>query len=307
MQLLFLKYSRDDETQADQLGFRYALSDGYDVRQMVPMFQMLGGLDQLSGTGRLPEWQSTHPSPENRVADVQGLLAKNTVDLDNKTLGREAYLRLINGMVYGVDPRQGYFEGTKFLAPDLRFQFQFPEGWMTQNSADAVVAASKDQDAIIELRMVAGSAADASKTFFASQSVAQAGSATSGNVHGLAAMQGGFTAQTSGQAAVKGLATFIEYAGTTYQVLAYSLTDKFAGYAPQFSATSSSFDKLSDPSALDVKPMRLHLETVPRSMTLEQFNAQFPSSVSIEEIALINGVQKGATLQAGQTVKRVVK
>jgi len=39
--LLFLKFSRDDETQADQLGFRYALADGYDVRQMVSVFQML--------------------------------------------------------------------------------------------------------------------------------------------------------------------------------------------------------------------------------------------------------------------------
>jgi predicted Zn-dependent protease len=307
MQLLFLKYSRDDETQADQLGFKYALSDGYDVRQMVPMFQMLSGLETLSGTGRLPEWQSTHPAPENRIADVQDLLAKNTVNLDNKTLGSASYMRLIDGMVYGADPRQGYFEGTNFLQPDLKFQFQFPSGWMTQNSADAVIAASKDQDALIELRVVPGTATDASKTFFATQGVVQAGTATSGNVHGLGALQGGFTAQTSGQVAIKGLATFIEYGGNTYQVLAYSPTDKFAGYASQFAGASSSFDRLTDPRALDVKPMRLRLETVPRSMTLEQFNAQYPSTVSIEEIALINGLQKGTTLQSGQTVKRVVK
>jgi len=307
MQLLFLKYSRDDETQADQLGFKYALADGYDVRQMVPMFQMLGGLETLSGSGRLPEWQSTHPNPENRIADVQNLLAKNTVSLDNKILGREAYLKMIDGMVYGADPRQGYFNGTNFLQPDLKFQFQFPSGWMTQNSADAVVAASKDQDALIELRIVPGGAADASKAFFASQGVAQAGSATSGNVHGLAALQGGFTAQTSAQAAIKGLATFIEYGGSTYQVLAYSPADKYAGYESQFAGASSSFDKLTDPNALNVKPMRLQLETVPRAMTLEQFYSQYPSSVPVEEIALINGLQKGTTLQAGQTVKRVVK
>jgi predicted Zn-dependent protease len=307
MQLLFLKYSRDDETQADQLGFKYALADGYDVRQMVPMFQMLNGLETLSGAGRLPEWESTHPNPDNRIADVQNMLAKNTVNLDGKIVGQSAYLKLIDGMVYGADPRQGYFEGTTFLEPDLKFQFQFPTGWMTQNSADAVVAASKDQDALIELRVVPGSASDASKAFFASQGVAQAGSASSGNVHGLAALQGGFTAQTSGQVAIKGLATFIEYGGNTYQVLAYSPTDKFAGYEPQFSGSSSSFDKLTDPNALNVKPMRLRLETIPKAMTLEQFYSQYPSTVSIDEIALINGVQKGATLQAGQTVKRVVK
>ncbi len=235
------------------------------------------------------------------------MLAKNTVNLDDKTVGQSAYLKLIDGMVYGADPRQGYFEGTNFLQPDLKFQFQFPSGWMTQNSADAVIAASKDQDAMIELRIVPGNSAAASKAFFASQGVAQAGSASSGNVHGLAALQGGFTATTSGQAAIKGLATFIEYGGNTYQVLGYSLTDKFAGYEPQFTSASSSFDKLTDANALNVKPMRLRLETVPKAMTLEQFNSQYPSSVSIEEIALINGLQKGTTLQAGQTVKRVVK
>jgi predicted Zn-dependent protease len=41
LELMFLKFSRDDETQADQLGFRYALADGYDVREMVSVFRML--------------------------------------------------------------------------------------------------------------------------------------------------------------------------------------------------------------------------------------------------------------------------
>src|SRR5205814_2499754 len=44
LQLLFLKFSRTDETQADELGFRFMTKAGYDPRQMLPLFKMLGGL-----------------------------------------------------------------------------------------------------------------------------------------------------------------------------------------------------------------------------------------------------------------------
>ena len=46
MQLLFLKFGRDDETEADLLGFRYMMKDGYDVRAAGDMFRTL---DRISG------------------------------------------------------------------------------------------------------------------------------------------------------------------------------------------------------------------------------------------------------------------
>jgi predicted Zn-dependent protease len=75
LSVLFLKFSRDDETQADQLGFGYALADGYDVRQMVDVFKMLDSEEKLGGGGRLPEWQSTHPDPGNRIKATQTRLS----------------------------------------------------------------------------------------------------------------------------------------------------------------------------------------------------------------------------------------
>jgi hypothetical protein len=41
-------------------------------------------------------------------------------------------------------------------------------------------------------------------------------------------------------------------------------------------------------------------------MTLEQFNSQYASSISADEVALINGIGKTDQLRPGQTVKRVV-
>src|SRR5690606_26348731 len=41
LQLLFLKYGRDDERQSDELGFRYMLETGYDVEQVDDVFRAL--------------------------------------------------------------------------------------------------------------------------------------------------------------------------------------------------------------------------------------------------------------------------
>jgi predicted Zn-dependent protease len=302
--LLFLKFSRDDESQADQLGFRYALADGYDVRQMVNVFQMLQQQEQLSGGGRLPEWQATHPDPGNRIKATEQRLAAVHEDLNAKKVGEEEFLRVIDGMVYGDNPRQGFFQGPLFLHPDLKFQFRFPDGWKTQNASDAVTAVSSAGDAAIELRVVPGTSAAASSQFFAQQGLT-AGRVSQRDIHGFPALTGDFTAQTD-QGPVQGTATFLEYGGSTYQVLAYTTSARFGTYSPEFQRSIASFDRLTDSHALAVQPMRLHLVRAPRSMTLEQFNTQYPSSIPAAEVALINGIGTTDQLRSGQTVKRVV-
>lgn len=302
--LLFLKFSRDDESQADQLGFRYALADGYDVRQMVSVFQMLDQQTTMSGGSRLPEWQATHPNPGNRIQATEQRLAALNENLDAKKVGRNEFLSVTDGMVYGENPRQGFFRGPLFLHPDLKFQFQFPDGWKTQNRSDAVVGVSAAQDAIIVLQGVPGTAAEASQKFFSQQGL-EAGSVSQSKVHGLPARTGDFSAQTD-QGSVRGIATFIEYGGTTYQIMAYTPGDKFNTYGAIFRRSLTSFDRLTDPAALAAQPMRLRLTRAPRAMTLEQFNTQYPSSVSLDEVALINGIAKTDQVSSGQAVKRVV-
>ena len=86
--VLFLKYGRDDESQADALGFRYALNDNYDVRRMVDMFETLQRVSATAGQ-RIPEWQSTHPDPGNRISATEARIKRVTVPLDGKKVRRE--------------------------------------------------------------------------------------------------------------------------------------------------------------------------------------------------------------------------
>ncbi len=117
-QLLFLKFGRDDETQSDKLGVEYSTQIGYDAKEMAGFFNTL---DRLSGgpEGRVPTFLSTHPNPGDRNVKV----AKMATDLQSKAPGkkynvnRDSYLRMIDGLVYGEDPRQGYVEKDNFYHP----------------------------------------------------------------------------------------------------------------------------------------------------------------------------------------------
>ena len=67
-QLVTLKFTRDDETEADKFGVCFMNEAGYDPNEMVSVMQIL----QASETGNQPpEFFSTHPSPANRIQQIQ--------------------------------------------------------------------------------------------------------------------------------------------------------------------------------------------------------------------------------------------
>lgn len=303
--LLFLKYGRDDEAQADELGFRYSLGGGYDVREMLDVFRTLQRVSAQSGGSGLPEWLSTHPDPGNRASATQQRLDTLKTSLSGKTVGRDQYLRMVENMVYGDNPRQGFFRGGLFLHPDLRFQLEFPSGWQTQNSSSSVAALSPAKDAIIQLTLAGTKApADANTEFFSQQGV-RALQTNRTAINGFPAVSSAFEAQTQ-DGAVRGVVTWLSYNGNTYQILGYTAAAKITSYDQDFLRAASSFRQLTDQSALNQQPKRVQLVRVPRAMTLEEFYQQYPSTVPIEQIALINDLQAGQTIAAGTTVKRVV-
>jgi predicted Zn-dependent protease len=226
LQLLFLKYGRDAEHQADDLGFRYALGQNYDVRAMADVFRSLERAGQASGQSPLPTWLSTHPFPQERIERTNARVAALTQPLTNATIGRDGYLDAINGLVYGVNPRNGFFRGSLFLHPDLRFRIEFPQGWQTQNLAQAVMAGSPQNDALIQLTLAQG-APDAAARQFAAQQGLTATAPTRESIGGLPASVVQFEAQTE-QGVLRGLAVFLSYGGNTYQLLGYSTAARYA-------------------------------------------------------------------------------
>jgi predicted Zn-dependent protease len=64
-QLLALKFSRTDETEADDYSVRYLLGTEYDPQGAKYFFQ------KISGSATIPEFLSTHPNPDNRVLNIE--------------------------------------------------------------------------------------------------------------------------------------------------------------------------------------------------------------------------------------------
>ncbi|MDZ7876548.1 MAG: M48 family metalloprotease [Saprospiraceae bacterium] len=151
LQLMFLKFSRDHESQSDKLGVEYSSKLGYDAHEMAGFFNTLGRLSAgEDGAQRIPTFMSSHPDPGDRYTKVKAM----ATDFQLKNQGtyrteRESYLRLIDGIVYGEDPRQGYVESNTFYHPELKFQFPIPTGWKHVNTPSQIQMASPDQKAMM--------------------------------------------------------------------------------------------------------------------------------------------------------------
>jgi len=309
MQLLFLKFGRDDETEADMLGFRYMMKDGYDVRAAGDMFRTLG---RISGGAaqRLPEWQSTHPDPDNRVKRAEqraDSVQQAGRSMSGATLGRESYMKLLDGFVFGADPKQGYFKNGVFYHPDLKFEVTFPAGWATQNKPEGVMALAPQQDGGVQLRLAGKgtSASTAANSFFSREGIT-AGNTSNAPINGLTASSGDFRAQVDDGSVIQGSAAFIEYGEYTYMIMGYTLPDRTQNLQA-IRQVARTFKPLTDPAYLNVQAARLNTVKVPKEMTLEQFNRQFPSSIPLTQLAAINGVDgASSTLRAGQLAKQVV-
>ena len=306
LQVLFLKFSRDDESQADKLGFAYMANVGYDARQMVDVFKTLNRVSSLAGGGKLPEWLQTHPDPENREKAAAQRLVELKVDWSKAKVNRDEYLAVIDGIVYGEDPRQGYFQGSRFLHPELKFQITFPAGWQTQNTPQAVAAVSPKQDAIVQLAAAGKMSPDeAAQKFFGQQGI-QRGQPAEVTVNGQRVPASYFAAQTQ-QGQVAGLIAFVAYNGTTYALVGYTSAQTLQQVDSIIKSFMGSFAPLTDPGALSVQPAKIQIVRLDSDMTVEQFNQRFPSNLKLEELALINGFDdKNGSMKAGQKYKRVV-
>jgi predicted Zn-dependent protease len=302
--VLFLKFSRDNENQADELGVRYSSRANYDSRQMIEVMKVLDKITAQSGS-RLPEWLATHPNPGNRIEHINAVIAQTKADLTGAVVNRDGFERRLDGMIFGMNPREGFFRGSEFFHPDLRFRITFPNGWQTFNAKSAVAAQSPQQDAIIELTLAQGSNADqAARSFLSTQGV-QAGTLTRANINGLPASQAPFAASTQ-SGTLRGTAVFVEYGNNVFQLLAYAPEASWPARQSEAQRAVASFGPLNDPAILSVQPQHVSLITLDRRTTIAELARQRPAPVSVAMLALINQVDENTPLEPGRIVKWVV-
>lgn len=302
--LLFLKYSRDDETQADELGIRYATRAGYDPREIPATYAMLKKMSEKEGQS-IPGYLSTHPDPGDRETRTRDLAARAVAGKPGPfAVNANEYKQPLAGVVYGDDPRQGYLDGSRFYHPEMHFQMDFPEGWKVDNGRAAITAAAKSG---------AGMQVTVEKATVASPgdyppSLAQAGKITSfagqaETIGGYAAWSGTLTLP-DGQGGQRSLlaAWIRREPGQFYQFLGGPATD--AGTRLLFLNSVRSFRNLTDPARLAVKPDELAIRRADGKTPLFKLIKDTDAATLAEsDVAWLNGIDAGSRPRDGFLLK----
>jgi predicted Zn-dependent protease len=313
MQLLFLKYSRDDERESDRLGVEYTAKIGYDSQKFGEFFQLLERMNLASEHGGIPTLLSTHPDPGDRHGTVTELAKvwKDSLGPQDWKVNTNSYLQMIDGMVYGEDPRQGYVEGNTFYHPELKFQFPFPRNWQLENSPMQVRMGPEDGNALMIFTFARGNSLDEATQGTLQQMELNVSASRRVTINGMPAVQtvSSQTTQnqnTGEQQTISVLSTFIDDGGTYYVFHGVSLLQNFENFRSDFESTMNRFAKLTDRSKIDVNPERIVVRRVDQSGSLANaFRSMGVPQDKLEEFSFLNNMQLSDRVEAGQYVKIV--
>lgn len=303
IQLLFLKYSRDDERQADRLGVEYARKSSYNPGKMIDFFSSLQKMGDLSGGHSLPGFLSTHPLTSDRIKNTQAMITET----DRRLYVRQQdYFNQIDNMVYGEDPRQGFIEGNSFYHPQMKFTFSLPEGWKIQNTPSQVTLVPESQKAAVILQAEKSSAnlreyAENKSSSLEGRKLIQEQSLT---INGMSSFQRFYDLVREDQQDLRVRISFIKYGANIFTFTALSSRDDFDEYGSDFSSLIGSFNKLKGKKYLNRQPKRLKLIKADGGKTLQ---AILQSAGMDKELwprfAIINTMELDQTLQPGQLIK----
>jgi predicted Zn-dependent protease len=305
--LLLLRFGRDAERQSDDLGVQYSSKVGYDARQMGRFFNTLERLQNQSGAAGIPSFLSTHPDPGDRQVTVNKLAVakQQKLNLTDPKINRESYLQLIDGIVYGEDPRQGYVENNKFYHPELKFEFNVPSGWKHQNSPSQFQMADPTGKGMVLLTLGSGNTTrEAAQKALTDYKLDQISIADI-KVNGLDAARLD-ARQVSEQSTLRILGYFINHGSYIYNFLSVAVESDFPGFENSFTNILQSFKNLTDPSKLNRQPQRVRIKTVPTTGTLRNALQHFKmQEAKMEELAILNGMQLSDTVDALSLIKIV--
>jgi len=307
--LLFLKYSRDDERQADALGVEYAAKGGYDTYRMADFFVTLQRQETLSGAGggsALPEWFSTHPSPVDREAAVRAQTAqwRNKLPAQAYRINRDNYLARIDGMTFGDDPRKGFREGEWFYLPQQQVQFRIPSQWSFEREGSQAQMVHPQKAGAIIFGQQAGRVDELASQFVSKmQATVQENAIRS--VNGLQARRL-VSIVTEGQQRSRIVSYFFQKGNEVFMF--HGLADEagFSRVLASLEQPALSFAPLTDREKLNRLPKKLIVRQIGKASTLETALSDFQVDRELwPRIAWMNEMQLSDRLQPGQRIKIV--
>lgn len=154
-------YGRDHELEADRLGAEYLAKSGYDPEAMLEVVGILKNQETFEVAvarqeGREPNVYhglfSTHPDNDTRFQEVVNAAKKYRTGTTPR-IGREHFLRTLDGLSFGDSEREGVVRENRYFHKELDFALTFPQGWRIDNRADKIVATPKTGDGLVQMSL----------------------------------------------------------------------------------------------------------------------------------------------------------
>jgi predicted Zn-dependent protease len=311
---VFLKYSRSQEFEADELGVRYIAGAGYDPTASSTFLASLGAATSLESraAGRndersTPSWARTHPLSEDRVRRATANAQKSGM-VGRGTRNRDQFLAQIDGLMVDDDPKQGVIEGRNFVHPDLRLRFSVPTGYGMQNGARAVSIVGQQGQAQFGTGTFNGNLGNyigqAFQSVVGQQAQVSPSQPRSTTVNGIPAAYS--TARVATQNGQVDLTIFAYQwdSNTAYHFAI--ITPAGSGLGP-FNSMVQSLTRISASEAAAIRPRVIDVVTVGRGDTVQSLAARMAySDFQQERFRVLNGLAANAAVVPGQKVKLVV-
>jgi predicted Zn-dependent protease len=303
-------FSRQQELEADGIGIRVIARAGYDPYGASRFLTLLGRsttlraalVGQRSSVDK-PDMLSTHPSTPERVA--QAVAAARQIS--GPGIGahdRAGYLAAIDGMAFGDDPADGYARGRKFVHPRLGFAFVSPDGFVLENSAQALLGMRNGGSEALRLDSARVPVTTPLETYIGSgwiDGLIQS-SVESTEINGLPAV---LATARAGEWNFRLAA--IRKGEDVYRLIfaARALTGEADG---RFKTAIASFRSTTQEEANDLKPLRLAIvKAAPGERAEELAHKMALADRPLEHLLLLNGLESAGPLTTGESYKTVVE
>jgi predicted Zn-dependent protease len=315
-------YSRDQESQADQLGAEYLARNRYNPRNMVDVIGVLKNqerfaADQAKAEGKAApsgtSWLASHPSNDQRLADITRVSAAYAAAPQGgyEDDGRARYLKAIEGMAYGESREQGVTRGRNFFHEDLGIALTAPQGWQIQNSPEAITLVNSAGDAGLIVRVVPPNAGATHEEIIRNVIKPSEGRTDKRSFNGLPATHfSGARRNAQGQA--QGVqASVVTGPGNRNYLMQWAAKDPAAlqRAGAQLSEAEASFRALTAADKAAAKPYNLRLVPMPRGGFAELARANPASGGAAAEarLRLLNGSYGGGEEPKPGTMVKVVQ
>lgn len=307
---LVARYSREQELEADQLGVVTLERAGYDPFAMATFLETLRRDSQYSGLragqkgGDGFDFFASHPQTEDRVRYAAELARARPA---GGARPRDAFLSVIDGMIYGDSPENGFVRGRTFAHPGLGIAFTVPEGYSLLNGAEQVIAKSKSGAA---LAFDGGSAAGVPDPAEYLARVwgkgANLQNLQSFAINGMPAATAVTQGEIDGQTADIRLIAIRFDSTTTYRFTFLAPAGSLSRVDRDFQATANSFHRLTRQEAAQLQPRRVDVVAVQPGDSVESLVRRMPQEPYAEELfRIINDLPPGKPLTPGQPVKLI--